>query len=38
LESPETLASAKAEFDDRMKDRKYTTQIPNGQSPPKQIR
>ncbi len=38
LESPETIAQAKGEFGDRMKDRKYTTQIPKGQAPPKQIR
>jgi aminobenzoyl-glutamate utilization protein B len=38
LESPQTVAAAKAEWQDRMKDRKYTTQIPKGQKPPKQIR
>jgi hypothetical protein len=38
LESPETVAAAKSEWTDRMKDREYTTQIPKGQKPPKQIR
>jgi aminobenzoyl-glutamate utilization protein B len=38
LESPETVAAAKSEWTERMKDREYTTQIPKGQKPPKQIR
>ena len=38
LESPETIAAAKGEFQKRMKDREYTTKIPKGQKPPKQIR
>ncbi len=38
LESPETVAAAKSEWQERMKGRKYTTQIPKGQKPPKQIR
>jgi aminobenzoyl-glutamate utilization protein B len=38
LESPETVTAASSEWKDRMKDRKYTTQIPQGQKPPKQIR
>lgn len=38
LESPEIVAAAKSEWDSRMKDRKYTTQIPKGQKPPKAIR
>ena len=38
LESPETVAAAKQDWQTRMKDRKYTTRIPKGQKPPKQIR
>ncbi len=38
LESPETVAAAKHDWQTRMKDRKYTTRIPKGQNPPKQIR
>lgn len=38
LESPETVTAAQSEFQSRIKDRKYTTQIPKGQKPPKQIR
>ena len=38
LESPETVAAAKDDWQTRMKDRKYTTRIPKGQTPPKQIR
>ena len=38
LESPETVAAAQSEWKGRMKDRKYTTQIPKGQKPPKKIR
>lgn len=38
LEQPETLAAARADFQDRMKDRKYTTLIPKGQRAPARIR
>lgn len=38
FESPETVTAAQSEFQSRIKDRKYTTQIPKGQKPPKQIR
>jgi aminobenzoyl-glutamate utilization protein B len=38
LQDAEALQAAKADFQKRMKDRKYTTQIPNGQKAPKAIR
>ncbi len=38
LEEPAVLATAKADFDAKMKDRKYTTLIPKGQRPPAKIR
>ncbi|MBS0201427.1 MAG: amidohydrolase [Planctomycetes bacterium] len=38
LEQPETLAAAKSDFQERMKDRKYTTLIPTGQRAPARIR
>ena len=38
LEQPETLAAAKADFQERMKDRKYTSLIPKGQRAPAKIR
>ncbi len=38
LESPDTVAAAQREWKDRIKNRKYTTRIPKGQKPPKQIR
>jgi len=38
LEHPDQVAAAKADFQQRMKDRKYTTRIPEGQKPPAKIR
>jgi aminobenzoyl-glutamate utilization protein B len=38
LTDPQALKEAKADFDQRMKDRKYTTKIPPGQKAPKTIR
>ncbi|MEX0715068.1 MAG: amidohydrolase [Planctomycetaceae bacterium] len=38
FEKPDVLAAAKKEFDDRMKDRKYTTLVPEGQKAPSAIR
>ncbi len=38
LEDPQTLAAAKLDFAERMKDRKYVTLIPVGQKAPKSIR
>jgi aminobenzoyl-glutamate utilization protein B len=38
FQNPQIIAAAKADFDARMKDRKYTTLIPKGQKPPAKIR
>lgn len=38
LEKPEELAAAKADWQERMKDRKYTSLIPKGQKAPVKIR
>jgi aminobenzoyl-glutamate utilization protein B len=38
LQSPDKVAAARADFEKRMKDRKYTTRIPKGQKPPRKIR
>jgi aminobenzoyl-glutamate utilization protein B len=38
LQDPQALQEAKADFQERMKDRKYTTKIPKGQKAPKAIR
>ncbi len=38
LEDPALLAAAKADHETRMKDRKYTSLVPNGQKPPVTIR
>ncbi len=38
LQDPKALKDAKADFDERMKDRKYTTRVPKGQKAPKSIR
>jgi aminobenzoyl-glutamate utilization protein B len=38
LQEPETLAAAKADFQERMRDRTYTTRIPKGQKAPQSIR
>ncbi|MDZ4683689.1 MAG: amidohydrolase [Planctomycetaceae bacterium] len=38
FEHPDQIAAAKADFQQRMKDRKYTTLIPKGQKPPLKIR
>lgn len=38
LENPELVAAAKADHQDRMKDRKYTSLVPKGQKPPVKIR
>lgn len=38
LEHPDLITAAKADFDQRMKDREYTTLIPEGQKPPVRIR
>ncbi len=38
LQDPQGLKEAKADFDERMKERKYTTKVPKGQKAPKTIR
>jgi aminobenzoyl-glutamate utilization protein B len=38
LQSPDAVAAARADWDQRMEGRKYFTFIPDGQMPPKQIR
>jgi len=38
LQDPQALKDAKADFDERMKERKYTTKVPTGQKAPKSIR
>jgi aminobenzoyl-glutamate utilization protein B len=38
LQDPQALKEARADFEERMKDRKYTTRIPKGQRPPRTIR
>ena len=38
LQDPPALKDAKADFEERMKGRKYTTKIPSGQKAPKSIR
>jgi aminobenzoyl-glutamate utilization protein B len=38
LQNPKAVSEARADFDVRMKDRKYTTIIPKGQKAPKAIR
>ena len=38
LETPKLVAAARAEFQEKMKSRKYTTLIPDGQKPPRTIR
>jgi aminobenzoyl-glutamate utilization protein B len=38
LQDPQALPEAKADFQKRMKDRKYTSKIPKGQKAPKTIR
>lgn len=38
LQDPQTLKEAKADWQERMKDRPYTTKIPEGQKAPKTIR
>ena len=38
LQDPQALKEAKADFEERMKDRKYTTRIPKDQKVPKSIR
>lgn len=38
LQDPQALKDAKADFDERLKDRKYTTRVPKGQKAPKAIR
>ena len=38
FEKPDQILAAKADFQHRMKNRKYTTLIPEGQKPPKTIR
>ncbi|MBY0523848.1 MAG: amidohydrolase [Gemmataceae bacterium] len=38
LQDPQALKDAKADFQERMKERKYTTIIPKGQKAPKSIR
>ena len=38
LEQPQYRAAAKADWEERMKDRKYFSFIPQGQKPPKKIR
>ena len=38
FEQPEHLAAAKAEWEKRTKDRKYTSLIPKGQKTPLKIR
>lgn len=38
LERPEVVTAAKADFEERMRERAYTTLVPAGQMPPKKIR
>ncbi len=38
FEDPDQLESARSDFDERMKDKKYTTLIPEGQKAPRSIR
>jgi aminobenzoyl-glutamate utilization protein B len=38
LHDSQVLKDAKADFAERMKDRKYTTKIPDGQKAPQSIR
>jgi aminobenzoyl-glutamate utilization protein B len=38
LQDPKAIQEAKADFQERMKDRKYTTRVPKGQKPPRAIR
>jgi aminobenzoyl-glutamate utilization protein B len=38
LQDAQALKDAKADFQEQMKDRKYTTKVPKGQKPPKAIR
>jgi aminobenzoyl-glutamate utilization protein B len=38
LQDPKTIQDAKTDFRERMKDRKYSSQVPKGQKPPKAIR
>jgi aminobenzoyl-glutamate utilization protein B len=38
LEHPDQIAAAKTDFQNRMKEKKYTTLIPQGQKPPLKIR
>ena len=38
LQDPQVLKDARADFQERIKDRTYTTKIPNGQKAPKAIR
>ena len=38
LQNPEAVKEAKADFQERMKDKKYTTRIPKDQKAPKAIR
>jgi aminobenzoyl-glutamate utilization protein B len=38
LEQPELVKAAKADWETRMKDRKYTSLIPEGQKAPERIR
>ena len=38
LQDPQVLKDARADFQERMKDRKYTTLIPKGQKAPRSIR
>lgn len=38
LQDPHAIKDAKADFQERMKDRKYTTKVPKGQKAPKSIR
>ena len=38
LQDPQAIAEGKKDFDERMRDRKYTTKIPKGQKAPKSIR
>ena len=38
LQDPQALKDAKADFQERMKERKYTTKIPKDQKAPRSIR
>jgi aminobenzoyl-glutamate utilization protein B len=38
LQDPQAIEEAKADFQERMKDRPYTTRIPKDQKAPKAIR